>query len=210
MGQRLARVAHNHEAAGSNPAPAIIKTQSMDRPCGQRGTGSYSKPRCPLKGINKKVIIMEKNAAEKEQAVKSDIVCPACYKPVAGCTVIGGDEDDYGRQVRHYMGWCCNCNMGFEAVQFLAEHAGNPRWILHRWQYYAMVQALNKNLPQAGWQIVNELPVPAPVVTGPGGEYNESFTPKTVDLIEKLNMVLKSTQRTVDYLIKAIRNGGVF
>ena len=153
---------------------------------------------------------MENFAAENKQAVKSDIVCPACYKPVQGCSIIDGGKDDYGRQTRHYMGWCCNCNMGFEAVQFMAQHAEEPRWLLHKWRYYAMVQALGKPLPQRGWQKVNELPETAPVVTGPGGEYNKSFTPGTMGRLEKLTLALDLTREKVNDLIKLVRNGGVF
>jgi len=102
---------------------------------------------------------------------KPDIVCPNCLSRVPAYSVTFEGPDRYGRTVRNYFTWCAKCDRGFEVVQFLAD--GN--WHIHTYRYWLAV-GVDKPVPQAGWTVVNQMPEPAPIVIGPGGDYDRQFT----------------------------------
>jgi len=99
------------------------------------------------------------------------VICPRCYKSLQGHSIFKQGTDRYGRHLRSYLGWCTHCNTGFEVEQFQRDE----KWRLHRHRYYATSIAGGQSLPSSRWVVVEELPEPAPVVTGPGGEYSTDF-----------------------------------
>ena len=96
------------------------------------------------------------------------MTCPKCSGEVPGASLSQLKGDGYGRLTRTCFGWCLACSIGFEVVQFRCE--GN--WHVHKYRYYAAFVA-NRPAPERGWTIVNELPDPAPIVLGPGGDFRQ-------------------------------------
>jgi len=90
-----------------------------------------------------------------------DVICPTCLKPLLAHSIFHDESDKYGRHIRRYMGWCCNCNCGFEVAQFEKE----GRWFIHQFRYYAQA------VPKGDWQLITPLPEPPVVMTGPGEGY---------------------------------------
>jgi hypothetical protein len=126
---------------------------------------------------------------EKAEIVP-DCVCPACYKPMAYPRM---DEiaDRYGRVMRRYFGFCPICSLGNETVQFKRD----GRWVIHKYQVYAYVGQLTHCRATGRWVTLNDLPEPAPVVTGPEGrEYDKqiTLTKEDVMLVSALRKALES------------------
>lgn len=136
----------------------------------------------------------------------ADVVCPKCFKPLEYPTVIEQETDRYKRVLRTYYGWCFECEKGCLVIQFNR----GERWIIHK--YRPAVFLDNKNIVQItnNWQVFNDLPLPAPVVIGPGGEYDRAVNPNDVNLgklLHKLSGVIEGLSRTVKLLIKHIGAG---
>lgn len=108
------------------------------------------------------------DAGNKDQAQPaSQVVCPHCFEPITSYTMYGVLEDRYGRITRNYFGWCDKCQTGYEVCQFDRDN----KWHIHKFRYYASIQATGRNLPQQ-WRLVEQLPDAAAVVTGPGGDFD--------------------------------------
>ncbi len=108
--------------------------------------------------------------APQKLEIMPDCICPACYKPMA-YPRIEDIADRYGRELRRYFGFCPSCNLGSETIQFKRE----ARWVIHRYQVYAYIGQLTHCQASGKWVTLNELPEPAPVVIGPGGEYDQQI-----------------------------------
>ena len=112
---------------------------------------------------------------QPKAAVDVDVVCPECNKQLGNYTAILIKGDRYGRETREYYGWCAgDCDQGYEVVQY---KQGN-RWHIHKYRYFAAISDGTGVVPSKKWQVVHELPEPAPVVIGPGGDYD-----KAVDIV---------------------------
>jgi len=107
--------------------------------------------------------------------------------------------DRYGRIIRRYFAWCFECNRGFEVIQF----AKNGRWLIHKYQPYTIVGHTYHSKATGEWTILNELPEPAPVVVGPGGDYDKQIelNKECFKLLESLQKALKSTTALLEYLL---------
>jgi len=127
-------------------------------------------------------------------------ICPKCFRELMGPTV-AGERDRYGRIIRSYFGWCVSCDVGFEVVQFKQENT-KFGWLINRYRLFKKLEGSEKPQPVTAWLTINELPQPAPVITGPGGQYDKPFEPETINLIETLLNALKATTRTVESLLK--------
>ena len=108
----------------------------------------------------------------------SDCVCPICFKPMTGPRIIG-QADRYGREIRQCLGFCTVCKLGSETIQFKRDE----RWVIHKYQVYAYVGQLTHCHATGRWVTLNDLPEPAPIVTGPGGEYDKQITLNREDVI---------------------------
>ena len=147
--------------------------------------------------------------AENEKVSKSEstseqagIICPQCYNLLKGYSLYHCENDKYGRNFRNYMGWCSHCDIGFEVVQFLF----SEKWYIHKYRYYAAVVPDGKQVPDSNWKIENCLPAPAPVVTGPGGDYVKPFDPAeiNIDAIKTMLAALKAAAGSIECLLHVL------
>ena len=97
------------------------------------------------------------------------VVCPDCDRPVYGLSLLGTETDRYGRTIRRYLAWCCRCKVGSEVEQFLM----NNKWYVHRCRHWA--DRNGRPVTIDGWTVLNDLPEPAPIVIGPGGQYDQAI-----------------------------------
>ena len=136
--------------------------------------------------------------------IKTEIVCPHCFKPLAGASVLPAQADRYDRITRKYFGWCINCHMGCEVVQF---HKYD-KWHIHKYRYYAAALPIDKPVPDRQWTELEKLPEPAPVVTGPGGDYDRpcSLENKThIEILQGLQKAIKAMAQAVECLLRSLR-----
>jgi hypothetical protein len=94
-------------------------------------------------------------------------------------------------KLRSYLGFCFECNCGCEVVQFVV----GERWLIHKYQKYNLVASGIACEPTGEWIELNKMPQPAPVVLGPGGEYDTHIN---------LLPVIKSVQQIIDTLNKTL------
>jgi hypothetical protein len=141
------------------------------------------------------------------------VVCPEDFTPIKA-TVLPSQTNRYQTEFRTYLGYCQKCNCGWEVIQFKRE----GRWVIHKYQKYLIKQVGSdgcsfvspmKELPpirQCGpsgkWIQLNELPEPAPVIMGPGGEYDEGFTPETSELLVNLQKAFNAVNQAIKCLIR--------
>lgn len=109
-------------------------------------------------------------AVEEVESAKAghvkDVVCPVCFKSLPWPTVMPGGIDRYRREIRTYFAWCFECDRGFCTVQFKRD----DRWAIHKYQTYRQYQAEVELI--GDWIVLNELPDPASIVLGPGGDFD--------------------------------------
>ncbi|MFA5760770.1 MAG: hypothetical protein WC877_03330 [Dehalococcoidales bacterium] len=122
-------------------------------------------------------------------ATVADAVCPHCFKLLSDPAVIDEDIDSYKRRLRMYLGHCPECSAGFEVIQFQRDQ----RWVLHRYRDYLQHKA-------GQWITLNELPLPAPVVTGPGGDYMKYHELQLVTLKNVIETLEKAKQALIAIL----------
>ena len=134
---------------------------------------------------------------QTQQQTDKDVVCPKCFKPLQGKSVLQTIPDRYGRKLRKYFGWCIENQAGFEVIQFLKDN----HWHIHKYQLY---RAISPNIyrPEKKWIVLNELPEPAPVVVGPGGDFDKQITLDVTTILKNLQSILETTSQTIKNLIK--------
>jgi len=136
---------------------------------------------------------------------QTGIICPTCFHATEHYSAFSPRKDGYGRITRSYICHCDKCERGFEVVQFLD---GEKRRI---YKYRGA-----KTVFEEVWQIINEPPLlscdskmrgQVPVVmTGPGGDFTNGYTPdpaKTIDLCRTMLAAMKGAVQVMDTLIKA-------
>jgi len=137
---------------------------------------------------------------EKKPKFIQGMVCPVCYEHAEYPTQIDKGTDDYGRKLRSYFGWCFKCDRGFEVIQF--EKDG--RWFINRYREAVRLEAGGELKLSGNWATVAELPQPAPVVIGSGGQYNRHIEPQTVEACKAVLGALKACANTIELLLKAV------
>lgn len=169
-------------------------------------------------------------ADDKKTKPTTGYICPKCFRELMAPS-LSGEKDRYGRITRSYFGWCLDCNCGFEVIQFKnpnktldlnKESLGNGAflaaflsndpvksiqsgWLINKYRLFKRLEGAEKPQPVTAWLTMNPLPEPAPVVTGQGGqngEFDKSFTPEVIDLVETVLTALKATVKTVESLLK--------
>jgi len=132
------------------------------------------------------------------------VICPKCFKSLPGSSIIGPKIDRYDRMVRIYFGWCIHCRVGCEVVQFYKDQL----WHINKYRLYGVVAKQVHCKPIGEWTTVNQLPQPAAVVTGPGGQYDKQIDLNTAyfNLLRALQNALKSTTVILEQLLKTIKN----
>ncbi len=128
---------------------------------------------------------------DRQNLAVAGLVCPQCFKSLAGSEAIAvsTEDDRYGRRLRRYFAFCVGCNKRFEVVQLERE----GRWFIHKYQSYTTVEG--RAMPAGDWVQLNGLPEPAPVVTGPGGDYDKQIEPKPEAMLKTKTMALLATLR---------------
>jgi len=151
------------------------------------------------------------NTDNKSKTV-ADAVCPNCFKLMENPTMMPERTDDFDRTLRSYLGWCMQCGLGFEVVQFLREDRSQKtedrgqkkgRWIIHKCKVYAIIG--EDKCKRLGEEIIfNELPEPAPIVIGPGEDFNQQIEIKQFELMNTLRKTLQSLCQTINCLMKTM------
>jgi len=140
-------------------------------------------------------------SAGVEPQVTIDAVCPKCFRPLPGPRMFD-EPDRCGRELRKYLGFCPACNLGCEVIQFKRD----GRWVIHRYQYYPVVDTAMHCVGLGKWVMLNEMPEPAPIVLGPGGEYDKQIYPvgltPGVELLTKLRKALEALCQTIECLMR--------
>ncbi|MCE5184553.1 MAG: hypothetical protein LLF76_00310 [Planctomycetaceae bacterium] len=106
------------------------------------------------------------------------IVCPHCCKPTRYFLLFGPAPDEYGRTIRSYIGYCDRCHSEFEVTQFQV----GQLWPMHRCR-----------LDGQEWKVIQPLPEPPLVQTGPGGDFSRAYSTEQLEAI-----VEKATKCLVD------------
>ena len=138
-------------------------------------------------------------ASQKVAEVVADCICPICFKPMA-YPRIEAVADRYGREIRQCLGFCTMCHLGSEAIQFKRD----GRWVIHKYQVYAYVGEVTHCQAAGKWVMLNQLPEPAPIVTGPGGEFDQQIrlTKDDVLLLGTLRRGLESFGVAIECFMK--------
>jgi hypothetical protein len=141
---------------------------------------------------------------EKEFVIDKAIVCPNCADRIGSATILPERTDRYGRLIRGYVGWCCNCHRGLEVLQFKSA----DKWYIHKYRYWLTVtETPGSNIPFE-WRELNPLPDAPPVVTGPGGDYDKSIMIHAVDTLKRIDNITQTLSETIKSLVKAINLSG--
>lgn len=136
------------------------------------------------------------NNQNQPAAAIADAVCPHCFKLLTSPFLADQGKDSYDRELRTYYGWCFDCKLGAMVIQFLRD----GRWVIHKYQDYELFDTLNFCRPSGGWVKINEIPEPAPVVTGPGGDFMKYHELQIVTLKNVIETLEKAKQALIAIL----------
>ena len=184
-----------------------------------------------LKTVQRKHLFqirMPEEIMNNEQTITIEaVVCPQCFKPIQA-QVLPAQTNRYQTEFRTYLGYCFKCNCGWEVVQFKKTQGDPPvaLWLIHKYQKYpvrmmgtdgcsathpmGMDTIVEKCHPSGKWTMLNEMPEPAPVLTGPGGEYDKEWppgikgevTPETSELLGNFQKALNAVNQAIECLIR--------
>ena len=126
----------------------------------------------------------------------ADAVCPVCFELLTVPSFLPIDHTRYTPELRRYFGWCFGCKRGFCVIQFKR----GDRWVIHKYQAYVQTgKEKTEHKPLGPWKILNELPDPPLVLTGPGGDFDTEMQIKAAGIART---ALDAIAKAVD----AIRN----
>jgi len=126
----------------------------------------------------------------------ADVVCPKCFKPVFSPAIDDTKADRYGSKRRGYYGWCFDCEIGFEVIQFKQD----GHWVINEYKKY--VCGDGRAMPIGPWITLNDLPGTPLVVFGPGGDYDRQVYP---DDLDRLSEVAKNMSNAINLLGHVVR-----
>jgi len=139
---------------------------------------------------------------EAEIKLEGGLVCPCCYRLITESSKVISLEQSAGIKTRTYLGWCVNCNIGFEVEQFERDGV----WFIRRFRHYRLIadNVIKLYKVEQNWQLVNELP-PAKtetgtVAAGPGNDLNS-----IIHVVESLKNILESVTQTADTLLQILK-----
>jgi hypothetical protein len=123
-------------------------------------------------------------------------ICPHCYKGMEQASILTEQNSRRGYYTRIYYCSCKRCKTGFEVHQF--RDLNSDKWHLHKYRPYSRLEGSNI---EKQWYFVEPLPEPAPVMLGPGGDFDEKININQTELFKKLFIALKSTIKVVEELL---------
>lgn len=129
-----------------------------------------------------------------------DVICPKCFKPLQHPVVTGQGTDRYKREMRTYYGWCFECEQGCLVIQFKRE----GRWVIHKYRRATLLDGSGQCHLKNNWQVLNELPEPAPVVVGPGGDFDKQITPEVTTILKSLQSIFEKTSEILKNALKIV------
>ncbi len=160
----------------------------------------------------------EATPAQDRQVVTADAdtsltvdgcVCPQCFKPLKAPAVVDHGADRYGRHTRSYAGMCFQCRQACKVVQF--ERDG--KWLIHKYRPHRYESGAF--VAYGDWIVVNPLPAPPAILTGPGGRYDKALDitdDPVIQVFRNAFDVLSGTAKAFGELIqdlKKIRGDGI-
>ena len=135
---------------------------------------------------------------KSKPATVEAVVCPTCFRHVQHPKV---DEvrEKHGLATREYYGWCFGCNRGFLVVQFLKK----GKWIIHKWRPSVALGKTGSVRLENNW--IEVIPLELPVaLTGPGGEYQQGYTPEAIDIAARIGNCLRNITDMCDSLLSLL------
>jgi len=120
--------------------------------------------------------------------------CPGCdghyYYPT-----VESKGDKFGRPLREVTGWCQQCGVGYVVRQF---KKNDSMWLTYQYRKY-IYRSGQGRVYVGPWSNGYRLPDPAPVVTGPGGDYvkQTEIDPDLKEVLKKSVHILKSTAESI-------------
>jgi hypothetical protein len=130
-----------------------------------------------------------------------DVVCPICFKPLTCPAIVNDNTDRYGRRLRTYFGWCFECGVGNNVIQFYRY----GRWIIHKYKH-AHEKGPGRYKFDDYWTQLNEMPEPPLLLTGPGGDYDSPIDRDLIaDSLEMVQSTITKMGQLVDTLLEKIR-----
>ena len=137
---------------------------------------------------------------QTQQQTDKDVVCPKCFKPLPklSYTLFPIKKDRHERKLRTYFCWCNECKIGSETIQF--ERDG--RWVIHKYQIYGVSIKQLYCTTTGKWIVLNELPELAPVIVGPGGNYDKQIIPDVTAILKNLQSIFETASQTIKNLLK--------
>lgn len=122
-------------------------------------------------------------------------ICPGCDKHYMYPTVSHKEPDKYGRELRVVYGWCLECDIGYNMLQFKS----GEEWLTYKYQKYIYNKNTGPKPVSVGpWVKGFSLPQVAALITGPGGDFT-----KKVDIDAEIE---KTLQAAATLLNKAAKN----
>lgn len=96
-------------------------------------------------------------------------VCPQCFRPLKAPSLTEYPRDRYAPPMRSYAGMCFQCRQACRVVQFKRD----GKWLIH--SYLRHRYESGAYIGVGDWIVVNPLPAPPAVLTGPGGDYDKAL-----------------------------------
>lgn len=140
---------------------------------------------------------------ETQGRVVVETVCPACGLVFTGRKGQPARSDRYGRRTKESYAWCVSCKRGYNFVSFEDD---NGLWVIHKYVTYIESEASGKSIPVATVEL-SPMPKVAPVITGPGGDYDVPMDIKTAanEQIEQAMGILNKLSKVVVTLMDIAR-----
>ncbi len=139
---------------------------------------------------------------EKQGRAVVTTACPACGIMFAGRKEQPVKADRYGRVIQETYAWCVSCKRGYNFVSF----EENGRWTIHKYVTYIESEAAGKTIPVATVDL-SPLPKVAPVIFGPGGDYDVPMDIRTAanEQIAQAARILNSLGKIMTTLMDIAR-----
>lgn len=160
--------------------------------------------------LSKAVLMLAPNSIQSEQTL-NDIVCVKCYRTLKTQHIFGPGYDESGHYLRHYTGYCYDCQVGSDVIQFektiTSEEKGAciHRWLIHQMRTFRIGQEPSPWILKMPLDLEPAIPACPVIRTGPGGDYYEDISEaELVAMLEKAVETQNTLARFLTHLIDII------